>query len=148
MEAPDPTIEIFNTSGLEIPVTEFEAAFLLKVISEGEECEFSFVEVVFVDEKEIVRINKEFLDRDYITDIISFRYDDNHTNLEIEGTLYCCAQRIAEQAEEYSDSVKEEILRIITHGLIHLVGYDDQSPEEKAEMTRLENKYLKELADQ
>lgn len=143
MEAPKSPIEIFNTSGLEIPVTESEAAFLLNTISKDQECAYSFVEVVFVDEKEIVRINKEFLNRDYITDIISFRYDDNATNTEIEGTLYCCAQRISEQAAEFSESTKEEFIRIVIHGLIHLIGYDDQTPEEKAEMTKLEDKYLK-----
>ena len=138
-------IEIFNTSGLDLPFEESEAAFLLSEVSADQNCTFSFVEVVFVDEKEIVRINKEFLERDYVTDIISFRYDEDESNQEIEGTLYCCAQRIQEQSKEFSDSAKEEFLRVIVHGLIHLVGYDDQTPEEKAEMTRLENTYLSKL---
>ncbi|MBO6524289.1 MAG: rRNA maturation RNase YbeY [Balneolaceae bacterium] len=143
METPDHPLQLFNTSGLELPFKESEAAFLLDVIREHQSCNYSFVEVVFVDEKEIVRINKEFLGRDYVTDIISFRYDEDTTNMEIEGTLYCCTSRIQEQAKEYCDSEKQEFLRIIVHGLIHLIGYDDQTPEEKAEMTRLENHYLK-----
>ncbi len=135
-------LQIFNTSGLHLPFEESEAAYLLDAISKHQSCGYSFVELVFVDEDEIIRINKEFLDRDYITDIISFRYDETENNSEIEGTLYCCAQRIQEQASEYSDSTKQEFLRVVVHGLIHLIGYDDQTPEEKAEMTRLENHFL------
>lgn len=146
MEAAAPPIELYNTSGIEIPVNRAEAAYLQQVISDDLNCAFSFVEVVFVDEDEIVRINKEYLQRDYITDIISFRYDEDDSDQHIEGTLYCCAQRIAEQAKEFSDSVELEFQRIIAHGLIHLVGYDDQTPEEKAAMTRLENNYLRALS--
>lgn len=142
MEFLDHPLELFNTSGLELPFEESEAAFLLDSICEHQSCNYSFVELVYVDESEIIRVNKEFLKRDYITDVISFRYDEDATNMEVEGTLYCCAQRIKEQAKEYSASDKQEFLRVIIHGLIHLLGYDDQTPEEKAEMTRLENYFL------
>lgn len=142
MESDDSPLQIFNTSGLDLPFKNDEAAFLLDLISKDQKSIFSFVELVYVDEAEIVRINKEFLERDYVTDIISFRYDEDESNQEIEGTLYCCAQRIAEQAKEFADSEKQEFLRVFVHGLIHLLGYDDQTPEEKSEMTRLENKYL------
>lgn len=142
MESDDSPLQIFNTSGLDLPFKNDEAAFLLDLISKDQKSIFSFVELVYVDEAEIVRINKEFLERDYVTDIISFRYDEDESNQEIEGTLYCCAQRIAEQAKEFADSEKQEFLRVFVHGLIHLLGYNDQTPEEKSEMTRLENKYL------
>lgn len=138
----DHPLSLFNTSGFKLPFQESEATFLLDKISEGQNVEFSFVELVYVSEKEIVRINKEFLKRDYITDIISFRYDDNKTNLEIEGTLYCCSSRILEQSIEFSQTPKSEFLRILIHGLLHLCGYDDQTEEEKAEMTQLENHFL------
>ena len=142
METSDHPLQLFNTSGLDLPFEESEAAFLLDAICHHQSCQYSFVELVYVDEAEILRINKEFLERDYITDIISFRYDEDDSNTEVEGTLYCCAQRIQEQAKEYSDSIRQEFLRVIIHGLIHLIGYDDQTPEEKAEMTRLENHFL------
>lgn len=142
MESDDSPLQIFNTSGLDLPFKNDEAAFLLDLISKDQKSIFSFVELVYVDEAEISRINKEFLERDYVTDIISFRYDEDESNQEIEGTLYCCAQRIAEQAKEFADSEKQEFLRVFVHGLIHLLGYDDQTQEEKSEMTRLENKYL------
>lgn len=137
-----PVVQIFNESGEDIPLSEKEANAILPAFCEKEHCHFSFVELVYVDENEIVRINKEHLDRDYITDIISFRYDENTDNREIEGTLFCCAPRIKEQAQEFAGSEKEEFQRILIHGLLHLVGYNDATAEEKNRMTALENHYL------
>ena len=145
--ADDSPIEIFNTSGIQIPVTDDDAAFLLDTISAHQNCTYDFVEVVYVDETEIVRVNKEFLDRDYVTDIISFRYDEDESNTAIEGTLYCCAQRIEEQSKEFADNPKQEFLRVLIHGLIHLIGYDDGTPEEKKEMTHLEDFFLNQYSE-
>lgn len=142
MDFPDHPLEIFNTSGLELPFSDSDAAFLLDKISEEQNVAFSFVEVVFVDESEILRVNNEHLQHNYVTDIITFRYDDDETKLEIEGTLYCCAPRIIEQASEFKQLPKIEFLRIIVHGLLHLCGYEDDSTSKKEEMTSLENHFL------
>lgn len=142
MDSPLP-FQLFNESNYALPFSEAEVAFLFEIISDQQECGFEFVELVFVDENEIVNINKKHLERDYITDIISFRYDDDPTtNNAIEGTLFCCAPRIAEQALQFDATVYHEFLRVIIHGLIHLIGYDDQTEEEKKEMTRLEDHFL------
>lgn len=101
------------------------------------------LELVYVTEENIIKINREFLDRAYVTDIISFRYDEDKTNAAIEGTLYCCAPRIQEQSEEFAESEEQEFKRIFIHGLLHLIGYEDGSKEQKKKMTSLENKYLK-----
>lgn len=135
-------LEIFNQTNLTLPFKEKDAFSLLKAIEKGEKSSFSFVELVYVSENEIVSINKEFLKRDYVTDIISFRYDDDASNQEIEGTLYCCAERIIEQSKEFNETEEKEFLRVLTHGLLHLIGYDDGNEEEKQKMTELENSYL------
>lgn len=142
MEDPNSSLQIFNEKNFSLPFEEESASKLLHLISEDQQCNFSFVEVAYVDEKEIVRVNKEFLSRDYVTDIISFRYDEDESNQSIEGTLYCCAPRIEEQARELGENLTKEFLRVFVHGLIHLIGYDDQTKEDKAEMTKLEDKYL------
>jgi len=84
-----------------------------------------------------------------VTDIISFRLDDenddNNSDQSIEGTLYCCAPRIAEQSAEFDADTKTEFLRVIVHGLLHLTGYDDQTESDKEKMTSLENHYLQSL---
>lgn len=138
-----PPIQIFNTSGIEIPINESDAIFILEQIQTQQNSQFQEVEVVYVDEAEITRINKEYLDHDYVTDIITFRLDDGVDNAAIEGTIYCCAQRISEQASEFNQTVKDEFLRVMIHGLIHLLGFNDQTEEEKKEMTRLEDHFLK-----
>lgn len=145
MSTPSPILEIFNESEVHLPFTQSDAEALLALIAYGEEAEFEMVELAYVDEEEIVRVNSEHLDRDYITDIISFRYDDGQEKelkTGIEGTLYCCAPRIQEQADEFDQPVKTEFLRIFTHGLLHLIGYEDGTVAEKTIMTELENKYL------
>lgn len=121
------------------------AQSILQIIAQQEDVEFAMVELVYVSEEEIVRINKEHLNRYYVTDIISFRYDDGLETMDnsaIEGTLYCCAPRIIEQSAEFKQPVEQEFQRIFIHGMLHLIGYDDSSDEKKAAMTELENKYL------
>ncbi|MFA5669646.1 MAG: rRNA maturation RNase YbeY [Balneolaceae bacterium] len=139
-------LQILNQTSIVLPFEESEAQTLITEIEKDQKCSFSSVELVYVDEEEIVRINNEFLQHDYITDIITFRYDEDESNSEIEGSLVCCAPRIKEQAAEFNQTEKQEFLRIIVHGLLHLVGYDDQSDAEKTEMTRLEDRFLASLS--
>jgi rRNA maturation RNase YbeY len=141
--APPPSekISITNTTGLHLPFVPSSLFRLLELVEIHENITFQSVEVVYVDEKNIVEINKEYLDHDYVTDIITFRYDDSDADA-IEATLFCCAQRIDEQSREFKVSPVSEFLRVFVHGLIHLAGYDDQSEEEKEVMRNLENKYL------
>jgi len=142
---PEKKLIINNESGESVPVQEQELLKLLEITEQNESVRFKEIELVYVDEDEIVRINHEFLDRDYITDIITFRYDDN--DQAIEGTLYCCAPRIAEQSTEFKDDPKTEFLRVFVHGLIHLAGHNDQTPSEKKKMTDLEDQYLNALKE-
>ncbi len=137
-----PPIQIFNTSGIEIPISESDAILILEQIQAYQNCTYESVELVYVDEVEITRINKEYLEHDFVTDIITFRLDDGVNLSAIEGTIYCCAQRIKEQASEFDETVKDEFLRVMIHGLIHLLGYNDHTHEEKVEMTRLEDFFL------
>ncbi len=139
-------LQLHNPSGFDLPVTADELASMLQIIRETENADFSEVEVIYMDEEGIVEINKKHLSRDYVTDIISFRYDDDSENQQIEGSLYCCAPRIAEQSGEFGTNIREEFLRVFIHGILHLTGYDDQSDKEKEEMTRLEDFYLAEYS--
>ncbi|WP_445665006.1 rRNA maturation RNase YbeY [Fodinibius sp. AD559] len=137
-----PDIQVFNQTNLSIPLEQSLCQAVAKQLSDKEECSFNFVEVVYVDEEKIVQINNEHLDRDYITDIITFRYDDSDRHQDIEGTMFCCAPRIIEQAQEFNESPEREFLRIYIHGLLHLAGYEDQYTEEKEQMTQKEEYYL------
>lgn len=147
MADPQPDIQLFNETDLDIPLSQEICTRLASYFSDAEHCSFAFLEIVYVDEEEIIRINKKHLERDYVTDIITFRYDENSDNKEIEGTLFCCAPRIIEQAHELEESQKKEFLRIFIHGLLHLAGYEDKSDEQKEQMTAKENEYLEEFSN-
>lgn len=143
-ESSESVLSVHNPSHFELPVKKSVLERLLQLVETEEKVTFSLVEVVYVDEENIIEINKEYLDRDYVTDIISFNYEDEPGN-SIEGTLYCCAPRIAEQSGEMETDAEQEFYRIFIHGLLHLVGYEDSTTEEKEAMTKLENHYLEHL---
>ncbi|CAN5246893.1 rRNA maturation RNase YbeY [soil metagenome] len=137
-----PKLEIFNPSGHTLPFNSRHVSKLIRSIELKEKVRFSDLEIVFTDEEEIIKINSQYLDKDYVTDIISFRYDEGSADKAIEGTLYCCASRIEEQSREFDTDPEEEFLRIIVHGALHLAGYDDQTEQDKENMRNLENFYL------
>lgn len=134
-------VQVFNQSGIEILIDESLASQVVQLILLEEDKKANAIEIVYVNEDKIVEINTKHLNKTYITDIITFDYSES----EIEGTLYCCAQRIKEQAKELGENEKQEFLRIIIHGMLHLCEYDDKKPEDKKHMTSLENKYLQKI---
>ena len=141
-----PVVSLFNQTSLTIPVSEDYALSAASLLQEFEDCSFRMVEVVYVDEDGIIEINKKYLQRDYVTDIISFNYDEDEGKKNIEGTLFCCAPRIYEQSAEVAEKPETEFFRILIHGMLHLVGYDDRSDEERANMRAKENFYLKKMS--
>jgi len=142
-----PAIQLFNQTDADLPLNKEDISSIAELVAAEEGCHFSLLEVVYVDDKEIVRINREHLQRDYVTDIITFRYDEDNSNKNIEGTLFCCAPRIYEQASELNEDAGQEFKRILVHGLLHLCDYDDSSPQEKKQMTDREDFILEKLAE-
>ncbi|MFH5833099.1 rRNA maturation RNase YbeY [Halalkalibaculum sp. DA3122] len=135
-------VDLFNESGRPVPVNERIARKCISEVARQEACSFSMLELVYVDEETIKEVNIKHLDHDYVTDIITFRYDEDPSSIDIEGTLFCCAQRIAEQAEELGQDEVTEFKRVLIHGLLHLAGYDDRTEEDRLEMRQREDFYL------
>lgn len=98
------------------------------------------VSVIFCSDAYLLKINEEYLNHNYYTDIITFDYCENSL---ISGDLFISLERIADNAEKFNTSFRKELYRVIFHGLLHLVGYNDKTADEKAEMTAKENFYLK-----
>ncbi|MCG2590060.1 rRNA maturation RNase YbeY [Rhodohalobacter sulfatireducens] len=150
-ELNESVLSVYNPSNFDLPVELHDLESIIGLIQSGENITFELVELVYVDEEGIIEINKKYLERDYVTDIISFNYNDEQDSSpskeEIEGTLYCCAPRIAEQSSEMASNIQQEFYRIFIHGLLHLAGYNDTSKDEKNIMTQLENHYLEQLKD-
>ena len=119
------------------------------------------VEVLFVDEEEIQRLNRELRDTDKVTDVLSFptlenikgkelkkkeyRFDlDEKKNLLI-GSIAICKKRAEEQAEEYGHSFERELHYLTVHGIMHCLGYDHMTDEDKAEMREKEEEILEKM---
>ena len=93
----------------------------------------------------LLSINREFLGHDYYTDIITFDYSKNR---QLAGELYISIDSVRNNARELGVTIQQEIERVIVHGVLHLGGYQDDSPENKRNMRLLEDKYLLILKDQ
>lgn len=135
------TVQLFNTTTETLPISQELLQRLARWVGEQRGVAFEMVEMVFVDAETIVEVNRTYLEREYVTDVISFRLDEGD-DAAIEGTVYCCVPRIREQAEELGQDEATEFVRIAVHGLLHLAGMDDQSDVLKAEMTRAEDEII------
>ncbi len=99
---------------------------------------------VFCDDAYLNTINVEFLDHDTYTDIITFDYSNQDS---IAGEIYISLDRVLENAQKYHQELLTEIHRIIIHGVLHLLGYKDKSPQDKEQMNSKEDYYLSLLPD-
>ena len=100
------------------------------------------ISIILCSDKYLLDINIEYLKHNYYTDIITFNYVDGST---ISGDLFISIDRVKENSNEFSTSLIKELYRVIFHGLLHLVGYNDKTDEEKKIMRGKEDLYLGEV---
>jgi probable rRNA maturation factor len=98
------------------------------------------VSIAVVDNAEIHALNRRHLQHDYPTDVLSFLLEE--TGERLEGEIVASAQTAAAQAARYGWSAEDELLLYVIHGALHLVGYDDQTPEAQERMRRRESQLL------
>ena len=100
--------------------------------------------LIFVDEEEIQRLNREFRHIDRVTDVISFaNCDDPNNELELElGDIFICVKRAHEQSKEYGHSDIREFSFLAVHGYLHLCGFDHQTKEEEEIMFKKQDEIL------
>ena len=98
------------------------------------------VVLVMCSDNFLLELNKKHLNHDYFTDIITFSYT---TNNHISGDLFISVDRVKDNARNQKLSFENELERVIYHGVLHLCGYNDKTPEEIKEMRSKENYYLK-----
>ncbi len=95
---------------------------------------------IFCSDNYLQKLNVEFLNHKDLTDVISFNYSEKNI---IKGDVFISVERVRENAKNYDVKFKEELSRVIIHGILHLAGYNDKNPEEKKIMRKLENQFLK-----
>jgi len=98
---------------------------------------FYLVSLIFIDKEELREMKKTYFKQDAYTDVIAFNF--NNRDEDLEGELYLSIDIIKNNANDYSVTLENEIKRIIAHGLLHLIGYKDDSDREKRKMTKMEN---------
>ncbi len=99
---------------------------------------------IFCDDERILDVNRQYLQHDYYTDIITFDYCEGDT---LNGDIFISLDTVTSNAKEFGATLDNELHRILIHGILHLCGQADKTPEARAEMTRKENDALAMLVE-
>ncbi len=133
----------------EVYKVDFDYSYLKDVIKatlDHEKVKNAYFSIIFVDEKTIQDINKNYRGIDKVTDVISFALEDNEDKINedfrVLGDIYICIPRMREQAKEYGHSIKRELSFLTVHGLLHLLGYDHMKKEDENVMFSLQEEIL------
>lgn len=102
------------------------------------------ISFIFCSDAYLLEVNKQYLDHDYFTDIITFDYVEGGI---ISGDIFISCDRVKENAVEFKTGFDNELSRIIIHGVLHLLGYKDKNKKDKLLMTEKEDFYLKVLSN-
>ena len=132
-------INFFN----ELPTYTFEnktawSEWLIACAKE-EGYDLSMLNIIGMSDEQLLQINQEYLKHDTLTDVITFPLS---IGKEIEGEIYLSIERARENASKLALALQDEVCRLTIHGLLHLMGYTDKTPEDKAVMTSKEDYYL------
>ena len=98
------------------------------------------ISIILSNDEKLLQLKKQYFQQDLLTDVITFNLEESGD--PIEGEIYISLNRVTENAREFQQDLGQELKRVIIHGFLHLLGYDDQTSEEKKEMTRMEDQYL------
>ena len=97
------------------------------------------INYIFCDDDHLLQVNKDFLNHDYYTDVITFDYVKGKT---ISADIFVSLPRILDNSSTLSNAFNSELLRVLAHGILHLCGYKDKTDEEISEMRQKEDYYL------
>ena len=110
-----------------------------RMVAESEIRRIGDVNVIFCSDRYILDINMKYLQHDYFTDIITFDYCEGE---KISGDLFISVDSVRENAALYGTTFEDELNRVMVHGILHLIGYDDHTKAQQKVMREKENYYL------
>ncbi len=130
-------IHFFYENLPESVATDYKAWLEDIILSEGKK--LGEISYIFCNDEYLLKVNQDYLQHDYYTDIITFDYVKGRT---ISGEIFVSLQRISDNASTLSREYEEELRRVLAHGILHLSGYKDKSEAEEKEMRNKEDFYL------
>ncbi|MEO1484923.1 MAG: rRNA maturation RNase YbeY [Bacteroidota bacterium] len=132
-------IEFIYNTDWQVPQEEYYTHWLNRII-ESEHHILGELTYQFETDERVLEVNREYLQHDYYTDIITFDYVQGNM---VFGNVFVSVDRVVDNAKELGGVMEEEMRRVMAHGVLHLVGYKDKTPKESQVMREKENKYLK-----
>jgi rRNA maturation RNase YbeY len=111
----------------------------IKTVIHTEKQKPGAINYIFCSDEYLLKVNREYLDHDYFTDIITFDYVANGV---VSGDIFISVDRVADNAKQFGVTFDNELRRVLVHGVLHLLGYPDKKNEEKKRMTEKEDFYL------
>lgn len=120
-----------------LPMPEQTAAWLANVVRK-EQAELGSVTFIFCSDTYLLDYNIRYLGHDTLTDVITFPYSET----KVEGDIFISIDRVKENASEFGLTMQDELHRVMVHGVLHLLGFDDYSDEDRASMRLKEEQYL------
>ena len=118
-----------------------KVAAWLKMVAEQEGYTLGDVTYIFCSSEVHRKMNIDYIGHDYFTDIITFDYSELKEGV-VSGDIFIDVETVADNARIYGVTAREEMLRVVVHGVLHLCGQKDKDPEDEKEMHRKEDKYL------
>jgi len=128
-------------------ISEFSLPFddinnWISIVCDKELSSCGDISIIFCSDEYLLEMNRQHLDHDYYTDIITFDYSVENV---VSGDLFISIDRVKENSLDYDVSFNHELLRVIVHGVLHLLGYNDKNDTEIAEIRSKEQGYLNKL---
>ena len=135
-------IELFYEEIQPFSIQQSLIQFYVNLLVNKELKKIGDISIVFCSDDYLLKMNKQYLNHNYYTDIITFDYVENEI---ISGDLFISVDRVKENAKVFDIEMIIELYRVIFHGVLHLVGYNDKTDVEQRIMTEKENLYLSEV---
>ena len=140
------TTQVDTLDGEPPPVAAEAVSMLVDAALKGEGTETARVQVVFGDDEYLKDLKSRYFGQAEYTDVIAFNL--NEPDEPLEGEIYISPQRARVNSRRYHEPYRRELLRLVVHGSLHLVGYEDDTTEQEERMRVLEDHYLKGLASE
>ena len=132
-------INIFFEDTDEFDLSKLNVESNIEKLVANEDRTLGDVNYILCSDAYLLDINRQYLNHDYYTDVISFDYCEDNV---ISGDIFISVDTVADNAKEYGVTFEKELARVMIHGVLHVVGYNDKSDEEVPVMRAKENQYL------